>query len=153
MKNINKLLIKIAIKKSQKWKSINKTIFFKPRARVRGNSDKKKKKKFNPCKIVSVQKCLRAVLFSCNFIPSCKSIFVRFCALVQFCTLVQFRQLPIFFMIFYVLSSTVNWKPVFKSQINCVFSPITPNRSARVYFFTAGLYLAHDHLVVLRFTF
>ena len=32
---------------------------------------------------------------SCNFIPSCKSIFMQFCALVQFYTLVQNWQLPV----------------------------------------------------------
>ena len=69
-------------------------------------------KKINPCKNVSVQncllvqKCLCAKVFLWNFIfvqfvPSGKSIYVqfyalmKFCLLVQFCTLVQIRQLPV----------------------------------------------------------
>ena len=51
----------------------------------------------------------------------------------------------------YVLSSKFNWKPVFKSQINRAFLPTTPKRASR--FFTAGLYLAYDHFVILHFNF
>ena len=51
----------------------------------------------------------------------------------------------------YMLSSKFNWKPVFKSQINRAFLPTTPKRASR--FFTAGLYLAYDYLVVLHFNF
>ena len=53
------------------------------------------------------------------------------------------------FHIFYVLSSKFNWEPVFKSQINYAFLPTMPNRTARGFFTTAGLYLAYNHLVVL----
>ena len=55
------------------------------------------------------------------------------------------------FFLFLCVSSKFNWKPVFKSQINRAFLPTTPNRARGL--FTAGLYLAYDHLVVLCFTF
>ena len=51
---------------------------------------------------------------------------------------------------FYVLSSKFNWKPVFKSQINRAFLPTTPIKMAEV-FFTANLYLAYNHLVVMSY--
>ena len=59
----------------------------------------------------------------------------------------SFYSLTIILHILFVLSSKFNWKPVFKSQINHTFLLTTPNRTARD-LFTAGLYLACNHLVV-----
>ena len=72
------------------------------------------------------------------------SLFLQHC----FCLSLYY----IFFIHFYVLSSKFNFKPVLNSQINHGFLPITPKRSARG-FFTAGLYLTHNQLVILYFDF
>ena len=67
---------------------------YRPRLRVRANSDSKKKvkklkliknykKKVNACKNISVQNCLLEQKCLCPKLSSCKIIFVYFFTLVQ----------------------------------------------------------------------